>query len=756
MKRHPLHTAIIAGITMLSVTSTYAAEEKKVEQLELEVIEVTAQKKSQNLNEVPISVAVVGSEFVEAMNISQLDDLSSYVPNFNITEGASGMNIAMRGLGSGTNKGFEQSVGMFIDGIYSSRSKQFAMPFFDVERVEILRGPQGVLFGKNTTAGAVNIVSARPNDHFSGKFGADYDAEYQDLQVTAIVNGALSDNLNARLATKVRQQDKGYLENTITGKDERLRDEKIIRLSLDWNPTDELELYSKLEYSKQDLQGGLYQLFDFGSYEGFMKMVDPDAENKVDLQTSTGRLGVEHHVITEAINGVVEASYEMENLRIVSVTGYSQYDAEIENEDSDFTPVPLIWFDTNDEFEQFSQELRFELLNTGNLEYIGGFYFQNSEYLTTPRLAAELSIVGYPDTENERSFAQDTTTWSAFAQVVWNISDKWQLQGGLRYNDEKKDVKRALEIQEFNTDIPEMDPTTLFINAYGLGIENYADKGSRSEKHWSPMFALQYNINDKAMTYAKYTRGFKGGGFDSSDLNGSAGDFNEEQVDNYELGTKLLFWQGRAALNAAMFYSEYQDLQVYSMSGVRFLTTNAAEATAKGLEVDLRAKLTESLSLNTSFALLDAVYDDYQGGSCTYEQLTQHNASGAEGACTQDLSGRSFIRAPEFQMNVGLTHEVDFSNGAYMVSGISVNYTDEQYVKDSLPEYSLVSGYTTVDASMSFTTANEDWIFKISARNLTDERVPTLMQSPVFFDDTVVTTVNTPRTISFGVEYKFD
>ncbi|KGJ87860.1 TonB-dependent receptor [Thalassotalea sp. ND16A] len=754
MKHHPIYTAMAICFAALSASQVIA--EEKTESLALEVIEVTAQKTSENLNEVPISMNVVGGEFVDAMGVTQLDDLSSYIPNFNITESTSGMNISMRGIGSGTNKGFEQSVGMFIDGIYSSRQKQFAVPFFDVDRIEILRGPQGVLFGKNTTAGAVSVISARPDDFFNGKISTEYDFEYEDVTVTGVINGPISDTLNARFAARISQQDEGYIENTLSGVNERLRDEELFRLSIDWSPIDNLDVYSKLEYSKQDIQGGIYQLLDFGSYEGLLKAFDPEVETDINLRTSTGAKNLEHHITTDALNGVIEATYEINNMRIVSVTGYSQYDSLIENEDSDFTSVPLIWFDSGDEFEQFSQELRFESVTPGVLEYVGGLYYQSNEFFATPRLAAQLSVVGMPDTENERVFDQESTTWSAFGQVTWNISDALNLKAGLRYNDEKKNVSRALEIQEYGTDIPETDPTTLYINAMGLGIINYSNNDSRTESHWSPALALQYTINDDAMTYAKYSRGYKGGGFDASDLNGTSEQYDEEQVDGFEVGTKLTLWDGRMDVNAALFYTDYQNLQVYSMSGVRFITTNAAEATSQGLEVDSRVQLTESLMLNASFAFLDASYDKFETGSCTYEQLQEHNASGATGPCIQDLGGRTFVRAPELQANLGLNHVLDFESGAFIISSLNVSYTDEQYVQASLPEHSLVSSNTIVDANITYTSPNENWIFKLVARNITDERVITGTNAPVFFDDTVVASINSPRTIMLGVEYRFE
>ncbi|MCB1695247.1 MAG: TonB-dependent receptor [Halioglobus sp.] len=743
-------------ILALACAIAFAASAQVIHAQILEEVIVTAQKRSENLQDVPISVNVMSGETIDGLGLTSFDELATYVPNFMILESSSGLRIAMRGVGSGTNRGFEQSVGLFIDGIYSSRNKQFTSPFFDLERVEVLRGPQGVLFGKNTIAGAVSVITTRPTEEFEGSVSAYWESEYDEWRGTAIVSGALSDTVNARLSVKKSERSDGYLKNTLGDDEGKTIDQELARLVLTWDPTDELSVTAKYEWSDAEENGQIQQLINFGDAGDLFSRFDPEVEDRQNLQNSLGASDRSHYNVNQTDNAFVLLEYALGNLNLVSNTGYSSYDNEIRDEDSDFTPVPLLWFGVNDEFEQWSQELRLESIGNESIEYVAGLYYQDNSFLSRPLFDAQGSTLGLPNTSNERMFDQDSESWSVFGEVTWHVSDSLRLIGGVRYTEEDKQVHKQLTIYEYQTNIPETDPSILFINRALLGTANHDVRDKREEEDWSPAFTVQWDMCDDVMLYAKASRGFKAGGFDASDRIGDAPQYEDEQVTAFEIGSKTTLFDGRAEINASLFHGNYEDLQVQAFDGtLAFLTTNAGEATSQGLELEGRWQIVDRLMLDGSFAYLDAKYDEYEGAACTLEQREEHEQSGAEGSCTQDLSGRPLIASPEWNLNMALSHYFDFSNGWSLDSRLGINYRSEQYVSNGLAESSLVDGYTTVDATFMITGADENWDVSLIARNLTDEREATFISNPPLFSSAEYSFIIPPRTLALQAQYRF-
>lgn len=435
--RNPLAIAVaVAGLSLHSGVSS-------AEGFVLEEIIVTAQKRAQSLQDVPLSVSAVSGELISEMNMTGLDDMASYVPNLSISEGTTSTNIYIRGFGSGANAGFEQSVGMYIDGIYGGRDRQFRAPFLDLERVEVLRGPQGILFGKNTIAGAINISTAKPSQEFEASLSAEIEPEYDQYRMTGVVSGALTDSLSARLAVTHSESD-GYFENTYEDKDGPAKEEQAIRASFVWDATDSTTVSFKAETGSFDVKGNsvrqvqttalpqvgvnlaalgalssplspLSGALNFPNNAGLAALVAQAVANGGTINpTVSGDYGVlmqqqdadfqvdsfkqsadRDHAQTDNENFVLNIETEMNGFTLTSITGYSAFEAS-DAQDVDFSPIDLLYRVNDQEFDQFSQEFRIASPLGETVEYIAGVYYQTTDLEMSNRQDTYLaSLDGY-------------------------------------------------------------------------------------------------------------------------------------------------------------------------------------------------------------------------------------------------------------------------------------------------------------------------------------------------------------------------
>lgn len=434
--RNPLTMAI--AVASLSLHSGISSAET----FALEEIIVTAQKRAQSLQDVPLSVNAVSGELISEMNMTGLDDMASYVPNLSISEGTTSTNIYIRGFGSGANAGFEQSVGMYIDGIYGGRDRQFRAPFLDLERVEVLRGPQGILFGKNTIAGAINISTAKPSQEFEASLSAEIEPEYDQYRMTGVVSGALSDSLSARLAVTHSESD-GYFDNTYDDKEAPAKEEQAIRASFVWDVNDSTTVSFKAEVGSFDVTGNsvrqvqtsalplvsvnpgalaalslggpLAGALNFPNNAGLAALVaQANANGGMLSPTVSGDYGIlmqqqdanfqldsfkqsadRDRAKTDNENFVLNIETEVNGFTLTSITGYSAYEAS-DAQDVDFSPIDLLYRVNEQEFDQFSQEFRITSPLGESIEYIAGVYFQTTDLEMSNRQDTYVSsLAGY-------------------------------------------------------------------------------------------------------------------------------------------------------------------------------------------------------------------------------------------------------------------------------------------------------------------------------------------------------------------------
>jgi len=787
----------------LAVSLTIPALSMSVAQADegflLEEVIVTAQKREQSLQDVPVSVSVVTGDAISKAGMTNLDELSTHVPNLSITEGSQNTTITMRGLGSGINQGFDQSVGMFVDGIYAGRDRQFRAPFLDVAAVEVLRGPQGTLFGKNTIAGAINLTTAKPSEEFEASIRTSYEPEHDEYSVEGVVSGSIAENLYGRLAVKQAESD-GYVENTLTGRDGPSKVETVIRGTLVWEPTSDLSITTKYETARFDVGGEANTVDQSGGWDALFEVADP-AYNGSD---NYSRSASEEYSNNNNESLTVTIDYDIGAYTLTSITGYSAYDY-VDVQDIDFTPLQALTQNQKQEFDQWSQEIRLTSPLSDTFDFITGLYYQTSDLqhhrrldsdigtlagavpalvevngsplpLNTANIADLLEVATFvapPFSPTNKSAAilvtglnglaasrvgdyqQDAETWAVFGQGTWHVQENLYLTLGLRYTKESKEAQRTNYLSKYGTETA-LDPVAdagnialqnAIFNAFDFGIQD-----GKTVENFSPSFKAQYDLSDDVMLYASVSKAFKSGGFGES---GSIDkfEFDDEEALAFEVGGKLRVMDGRGSLNFALFHTGYEDLQVSAFVGDAFVVDNAAEATSQGVEVDGVFRVTEELTMTASMAYLDATYDEFSNASCSMSQVQASGGSGR--TCQQDLQGETLAYAPEWSANIGLNHIANIGDNLELHSNLNLNYVDEQYMAQDLDEQTLEESHLTVNARVALGNMDGNWELALVGKNLTDEEIRTFSNDIPLMDGAFFSYVAPPRTVAvqFSLAY---
>ena len=708
---------------------------------QLEKVVVTAQKREQSLQDVPISVSVTTGERLDEFSIGGLEELSASIPNVTIAENATQDSVTIRGIGSGANQGFEQSVGTFIDGVYFGRGRSSRSPFLDVQRVEVLKGPQGVLFGKNTIAGALNITTRKPTDEFEGSLEAQYFEGDDSYGVTGIASGPLTERIAGRAVLKYSDAS-GFMDNRATGDDDPEIKETLVRLALAYDASDRLRLDLKGEMSSYDVDGRQIQMLEGGPFREMFEAVDPNYEQKLDYKRSTNNpvFGRDYDN-TDAGNVTATVRYDFDAFSLVSITAYTGY--EYDNN------IPASWvanLDTaakryDEEHSQFSQEFRLESAGGDAFDYILGVFYQTEEidhvqYFDFDTAQAIADGFPLPPFVGRQTFdlEQDTDSYAAFGQLTWHVTDRLHATAGLRYTKDEKDLDYSQQ------------------TSGALPFPSYTLSDSRSDSDVTPSFNVLYDLWEDGMVYASYSEGFKSGGFDFE----SGDQFDEETVEAWEAGVKSRLADGSVELNAAVFRSEFSDLQVAAWNGTAFVTSNAAEAITQGIEIDGRWQISQRWLLSGAVAYLDAEYDSFPAAVCTAGQQTQWaiDTGQSPASCSQDLSGKDLQFSPEWSGSVSLEYRRDLSGDLRFTGILGVDFTDDYYSALDLEPLSLQDAYAKLNARLQLASYS-GWSVALVGKNLTDEETSTWINDVPFFRGSMFATIDPRRSIGIQAKYEF-
>ena len=493
----------LAGLSMLgSFTASALLAATTVQAQEsgtrLEEIVVTAAYREQGLQDVPVSISAVTGDTMVQTAIQKAEDIQFLVPNFTLTETGIGTNAFVRGIGSGINQAFEQSVGTYIDGVYYGRAQQWRSPFLDIERVEVLRGPQSILFGKNSVAGALNISTARPTDEFEGLVRASWEFEDDESIIEGVISGPISDNFRYRVAARQREL-KGYMLNATLNDEEPNREDWTVRATLEWDVSDNLLATLKAEVSEFDVTGRHIEIvneqpaaggpFAGAQYNQILQALqllsgqtpDPTLSNVVqdEIRTSNGDFSN-----NESESLVLTLDWGIGSHDLESITAFSNFDYD-EFCDCDFTGADVFGAALQESYEQFSQEIRLSSPVGGTFDYIAGVYFQTSEHefqdqiivsptsLLIPAIEGQSpgSGVAVANTMAARQAGVDNDVLSAFAQFNWHVSDSFTVQVGGRITSDERDGFRTLTIVSGDfSDLPAAQITAPLVYGSLFGI----------------------------------------------------------------------------------------------------------------------------------------------------------------------------------------------------------------------------------------------------------------------------------------------
>ena len=796
-KLHPLATAVILA------TAAQAATADELSGLVLEEIVVTAQKREQSLQDVPVAVTAFDAQALKEAGVQEVSDLNSASPSFNINiqqNKVSNSPLRVRGIGTaGTNPAFEGAVGLYVDGVYRSRPAMVLSTFNDIGGLEILRGPQGTLFGKNTSAGALTLRSQAPGAEDAYGFEAQL-GNYDKKRLSAYANVVVSDSVILRASALTDTRD-GFYENPVTGVDQANIDTQSIKLQAVLTPTDELSIHIIADYSESEERccyGFSYRLNQANPVDDFVGLAiagirgvpfyDAEVEDRDIFLNQDGNDESEDQGIG------VTVDYDInDDMSLKSITSYREYTNDQVDGDADFGPLEILThYNQLFESEAFSQE--FNLTgNWGDHEYIlGAFYssedvFHNLDY----RLGSDLELlfetlggqgdgVINPDViYSDDDFDQSNEVMALFGHFTFAVAENVNAIVGLRYSEEEKEMTRTAQANVSTLGIPSsgdfaVDVAT-FYGATGNGLAFFFPTSGPdldlevSDEELTYTAGLQYFLDNGTQFYATFATGFKAGGISFNNQTGG-GDvrlasllppealanatptavpgvvltefteptYDPETVESFEFGVKAEYLEGRGRINVAAFHSEFEDLQVNNFTGTAFVTTNVGTAETQGLEIENTFVVTESLTSHLAL---------------TYMSKSEFgNDSGPN-------SGREQAFAPDLAATLRLNFAQPVGDGMEFYSNLNVSSMGSHLLSNDVD---LKDSYTLFDLAVGLRSEDGTWDWQIACQNCADELYYTnafnqpLHAAPFGISaNPLMVNVGAPRTVVGTLNYNF-
>lgn len=743
------HSNLLAGVATLAMLATAAPAMAQTADDGAETaagasgsgneIIVTAQKRAQNIQDVPISMEVVSGQRLDDFNSNDIKAVMNYTPNVFVQSTAGNDVIYIRGFGSPpANFAFDQSVSLYVDGVYAGRSRQAQAPFFDLARVEVLRGPQGALFGKNTAAGAVSVVSAGPTDRFEGKLTANYNFDFKGTDFSGYLSGPLTDTLSARLAMKVLNQ-QGYIRNLATDHDDPEIKQQLLRLTMKWEPSANFDYTAKVEYANRDVVGGITVSSPLTSAQ------DPHLTRYLD-KSALGDEGTKtKSVMISGTGNIAIGDYTL-----TSVTGYSWFNANIVNGFDQTIPGGGGAFTNNsvynsfpERFEQFSQEIRLLSPTGRTFDFIVGAYYDHGKYRLDQLQGFNIAdLFGSPYFGRiDSRFNQTSESWSLFGQGTLNLADTFRVIGSLRYSHTSKDADFA---------------SRLVYGPFAIRPISSAD-GSLSEGNVDPSVTVQFDVAPRIMLYATYGRGSKSGGFVSNTLGTTDATFafKPERSTNYEAGVKSTLLDGKVVANVSVYDTQFKNLQVsvYQPASSSYLTGNAASATSKGIEGSLALYLSPNLDITASGAYQDIKYDDYPGAACLASQPSTCTPA------TNNLAGYRLAYTSKWTGNVSAHGRVPLGDDLKLdITGVAAGRSKYFDSDNQSPIFGIQKGYVKLDLRVQLSDADERWFLAFVGKNLTNELTTGSafnLPAPITAVPRAILYLEPPRNLSIEAGFKF-
>lgn len=714
-------------------------------QAQLEEVIVTAQKRAQSMQEIGVSVTAFTGDDVRNLGLTNSTDIALQTPGLNIgTPVGEGNNpsITLRGVGlNDFNDNNEGPVALYKDDVYLGNMAGQTFQLFDVERIEVLRGPQGTLYGRNATGGLVHFISAKPTTETEGYADLTV-AENNQLKFEGAVGAGLTENVSARLSAAMNKHD-GYVTNRI-GPDVNEADSRAIRAQINWDISESASLLLNYHWGESDALAPGYQHQATTDVVDFWGYADNDGDPFAGEYDRTGPLNIE----TSGYSATFKVDFD--SFQFVSITAVEEVD-KFHQEDTDVGPLPAITPDFAADFEQFSQEFRFSG-STDSIDWVAGAFYYESEVRGDYRLKLDyfgglinflnelpeseggfdggLGLVGAPFPEDELltfidydvAFDQEVSSWAVFGQADWAITDSLSAIIGVRYTQDDKDYVYTNTVgpasgvlNDFFLEVGVIDPSNRLVFDYRNGGADVVagNTNSISIDNISGKLGLEWTLSDDTLLFANYARGFKSGGFNAGfmdidmqvarDAFGVNVQYDEEILDSYEVGFKTEFADGRLRLNATGFYYDYQDFQALTFFGISQFIVNT-DAEIIGGELELVAAPTDRLTFNLGLSLVDSEVDEVRDLNT--------------GAL---LTGNELVLAPNVSFNGLVRYEWPMSSGV-LAAQLDFSHQGDHFFDIVNQDIASQDAYTVWNGRVSYLFGrDENFEVSLWGRNLTDE-----------------------------------
>ena len=723
--------------------------------LTIEEVVVTARRRSESLQDVPIAVTAFSGDELKLRGAADITEIAQATPSVTLEPSRatnSTLTAFIRGVGQQDPlAGFEQGVALYLDDVYMARPQGALLDIYDVERIEVLRGPQGTLYGRNAVGGAIKYVTRRLGDEpelrLKGSLGS-----YNQRDVIATAALPLADAFKVGATVASLQRD-GYGDNLTTGDDNYNKDVVAYRLSAEFTPNEDWLIRLAYDHSDDDSNPVAgYRPFP-GAFGGVPVLDDVrDTTAGASDQPSTAGIGGNNNVESEGI----QLSLDWSLSDAITLRAISAWREDYTESVIDFDSLAAIDMDAPVVYdnEQFSQEFQL-LYSEGKINAVAGLYYLDA------RAANDFDVVlgqtgvfafGLPLTAYTGGTV-DTEAWSAFADITYDVSERLSLSIGGRYTEDERsaDIFRA---NYFGNGSPFLGNSSAVLIAVTSDYE-----ASRTYSDFSPRFNVSYQLGDDANIYASYSQGWKAGSFDPRGANFAtpevARGFDPETLDSYEIGVKATWFEGRAQTNVALFHSDYEDMQIPGSVGTDSdgdgindgfvgTVTNAGQAEIRGIEFEGTLLITEKLRAQGSFSLLDTSIEEWLFNGV-------------------DISAnREVQNTPEEMAYLALTYTTALAEGDV---SLNVNWSYKGDIVQFETPVPVIDqeAHDLINASIVWLSSDEHWLVGLHGKNLTDEDVKTAgycfgsggCPSALGLEDNTTVFYGPPRTVTGTVEYRF-
>ena len=765
--KHGIMLVVVVGLGLIGLPAKMFAAETAETDNTIETVIVTATKREESIQDVPIAVSAITGEDLAARGVQDIHGLMEVAPSivvYSSNSTSNGGTLRIRGVGTtGNNPGLEAAVGTFIDGIYRSRAGLAFNDPMDLDRVEILRGPQGTLFGKNTVAGAVNVITRKPefDNTFSVSAGL---GNLESRELGLIANAVLSDDVLAgRLSIAHRQRD-GYYEDVDTGAAYDNRDRSSIRGQLLWTPDPDVEVRVIVDDSDKDETCCPAAFWITGPTSPVVAALAGDITPfEVDGAQNVGVNSEPFEMVDDSGQSVDVIWRTPQGATFRSISALRDFEVS-RDQDIDFTNADIAApTDTDESFRNLSQEFQLHGEND-RFAWLVGSYFYTEElesdevigfaangatYLATligspqvaPLLDGDPAGRGIPGQGYDAVYFSDTTGWSLFSHDVWKVNEATEIVLGLRYSTEEKDAGAIINGAPFGESIS--DPFCAVVPIGSL-CDNASYNNVAEESKLTGTLKAAWSLDDNMRLYASYGHGYKAGGFNldqeavgNRDADGDLVDqsrFGPETSDSLEFGFKGQFLDRRLTVNCALFHTTFTDFQLNTFTGLGFTVGNVKEAAARGVEIESIFAPSADLYLTAGVTYADTRYGD---------DLADANVH---------LAGKRLTQSPLWQGSLSAFFERDLpGTGWRFLANANWSYIGEVNTGSDLDPEKFREGFGLVNAQTGVRTSDGRYEVIAWGRNLTDRRMNMLVFDSVFQAGSWHTFLNPPRTFGLKV-----